>query len=54
MLNVRKKVLIGTEMCIRDSDYTESILDQLYSKISAHNVDAAIVVTKGILSERCV
>lgn len=36
----------------KEYDYTESILDQLYSKISAHNVDAAIVVTKGILSEQ--
>ena len=46
---------IAVDRCVvlyKEYDYTESILDQLYSKISAHNVDAAVVVTKGILSEQ--
>ena len=55
LLDNELKMCIAVDRCIvlyKEYDYTESILDQLYSKISAHNVDAAIVVTKGILSEQ--
>lgn len=55
LLDNELKMCIAVDRCVvlyKEYDYTESILDQLYSKISAHNVDAAIVVTKGILSEQ--
>lgn len=55
LLDNELKMCIAVDRCVvlyKEYDYTESILDQLYSKISAHNVDAAVVVTKGILSEQ--
>ena len=55
LLDNELKMCIAVDRCVvlyKEYDYTESILDQLYSKVSAHNVDAAIVVTKGILSEQ--
>ena len=55
LLDNELKLCIAVDRCVvlyKEYDYTESILDQLYSKISAHNVDAAIIVTKGILSEQ--
>lgn len=55
LLDNELKLCIAVDRCVvlyKEYDYTESILDQLYSKVSAHNVDAAIVVTKGILSEQ--
>lgn len=55
LLDNELKLCITVDRCIilyKEYDYTESILDQLYSKIAAHNVDEAIVVTKGILSEQ--
>lgn len=55
LLDNELKMCIAVDRCVvlyKEYAYTESILDQLYSKISAHNVDAAVVVTKGILSEQ--
>lgn len=55
LLDNELKLCITVDRCIilyKEYEYTESILDQLYSKISAHNVDAAVVITKGILSEQ--
>lgn len=55
LLDNELKLCITVDRCIilyKEYEYTESILDQLYSKIAAHNVDEAIVITKGILSEQ--
>ena len=55
LLDNELKLCIIVDRCIilyKEYEYTESILDQLYSKIAAHNVDEAIVITKGILSEQ--
>lgn len=55
LLDNELRMCITVDRCIifyKEYEYTESILDQLYSKISAHQVDAAVVVTKGILSEQ--
>lgn len=53
LLDNELRMCIVVDRCVvfyKEYDYTESILDQLYSKISAHNVDSAVVITKGILS----
>ena len=45
LLDNELKLCITVDRCIilyKEYEYTESILDQLYSKIAAHNVDEAI------------
>lgn len=53
MLEDTLKMCIAVDRYIimyKDYAYTESILDQLYSKFTAHQIDSAVVITKGILS----